>query len=34
MRLYQEHHVNPFASCLPILLQLPMFISLYDAIRV
>jgi YidC/Oxa1 family membrane protein insertase len=33
MRLYQEHHVNPFASCLPILLQLPVFISLYAAIK-
>jgi YidC/Oxa1 family membrane protein insertase len=33
MKLYQEHHVNPFASCLPLLLQLPVFISLYYAIR-
>jgi YidC/Oxa1 family membrane protein insertase len=32
MRLYQEHKVNPFASCLPMLLQLPVFISLYYAI--
>src|SRR5664279_3887984 len=34
MKLYQEHRVNPFASCLPILLQLPVFISLYYAITV
>ncbi len=32
MKLYQEHHVNPFASCLPLLLQLPVFISLYYSI--
>jgi YidC/Oxa1 family membrane protein insertase len=32
MKLYQEHHVNPFASCLPLLLQLPVFIALYAAI--
>ena len=25
MKLYQEHRVNPFASCLPLLLQLPVF---------
>ena len=33
MKLYQEHRVNPFASCLPIVLQLPVFVSLYYAIR-
>ena len=33
MKLYQEHRVNPFASCLPLLLQLPVFISLYAAIK-
>jgi YidC/Oxa1 family membrane protein insertase len=33
MKLYQEHKVNPFASCLPLLLQLPVFISLYAAIK-
>lgn len=33
MKLYQEHRVNPFASCLPLLLQLPIFISLYAAIK-
>jgi YidC/Oxa1 family membrane protein insertase len=32
MKLYQEHRVNPFASCLPLLLQLPVFIALYAAI--
>ncbi len=33
MKLYQEHRVNPFASCLPVVLQLPVFISLYYAIK-
>ncbi len=33
MKLYQEHRVNPFASCLPLILQLPVFIGLYYAIR-
>ena len=32
MKLYQEHRVNPFASCLPLVLQLPVFIALYAAI--
>jgi YidC/Oxa1 family membrane protein insertase len=33
MKLYQEHRVNPFASCLPLVLQLPVFFCLYYAIR-
>jgi YidC/Oxa1 family membrane protein insertase len=33
MKLYQEHRVNPFASCLPLLLQLPVFLALYAAIK-
>ena len=33
MKLYSEHRVNPFASCLPLVLQLPVFISLYAAIK-
>ena len=33
MKLYSEHRVNPFASCLPLLLQLPVFIGLYAAIK-
>ncbi|WP_068268413.1 YidC/Oxa1 family membrane protein insertase [Caviibacter abscessus] len=28
-KLYQEEQVNPLASCLPLLLQLPIFIALY-----
>jgi YidC/Oxa1 family membrane protein insertase len=32
MRLYQENKVNPFASCLPMILQLPVFFSLYYAV--
>jgi YidC/Oxa1 family membrane protein insertase len=33
MKLYQEHRVNPFASCLPLILQLPVFLSLYYTIK-
>jgi YidC/Oxa1 family membrane protein insertase len=33
MRLYQEHNVNPMASCLPILLQLPIFWGMYGSLR-
>lgn len=33
MKLYQEHKVNPLGSCLPILLQLPFFISLFYLLR-
>lgn len=33
MRLFQEHGVNPFASCLPLLLQLPVFLSLFYLLR-
>ena len=32
MRLYKEHGVNPFAGCLPLLLQMPLFIVLYRLI--
>src|ERR1700737_1498620 len=33
MKLYQERGVNPFASCLPLLLQLPVFFSLFYMLR-
>jgi YidC/Oxa1 family membrane protein insertase len=29
MKLYQEHGVNPFAGCLPVLLQMPIFLVLW-----
>jgi YidC/Oxa1 family membrane protein insertase len=32
MRLYKEHKVNPLGGCLPILLQIPVFIALYSAL--
>ncbi len=32
MKLYKEHNVNPFAGCLPLLLQMPLFIVLYRTI--
>lgn len=34
MELYKEHKINPFSSCLPLLLQLPILIGLYQAFRV
>jgi YidC/Oxa1 family membrane protein insertase len=33
MALYAEHKVNPMASCLPLLIQLPIFIALYQVMR-
>lgn len=32
MRIYQERGINPFASCLPTLIQFPIIIGLYQAI--
>jgi len=32
MKLYKEHKVNPLAGCLPMLLQIPVFISLYQVL--
>ena len=31
-KLYKEHGVNPLAGCLPILLQIPVFIALYNVL--
>lgn len=33
MKLFQEHKVNPFGSCLPILFQAPVFIALFFVLR-
>lgn len=33
MRFYKENKVNPFASCLPLLLQLPVFFALYQLLN-
>jgi YidC/Oxa1 family membrane protein insertase len=32
MRLYREYGVNPLGGCLPLLIQFPIFIALYQAI--
>jgi YidC/Oxa1 family membrane protein insertase len=32
-RFYQENKVNPFGSCLPLVVQMPVFISLYYMLR-
>ena len=29
MKFYQEHKVNPFGACLPLVLQMPVFIALF-----
>ncbi len=29
MKLYKESNVNPFGSCLPLLLQIPIFLAMY-----
>ena len=33
MKFYKENQVNPFASCLPLVAQLPVFISLFYMLR-
>lgn len=33
MAIYREHKVNPFASCLPMLVQIPFFIALFYVLR-
>jgi YidC/Oxa1 family membrane protein insertase len=33
MKLYKEHQVNPLGGCLPLLLQLPVFIALFSVLR-
>src|SRR5438128_785515 len=33
MKFYQEHKINPLASCLPLVLQIPVFISLFYMLR-
>lgn len=33
MRLWQEHNVNPLGGCLPMFLQIPVFIALYGCIQ-
>jgi YidC/Oxa1 family membrane protein insertase len=33
MRFYKENEINPFASCLPLVAQLPIFIALYYVLR-
>jgi len=33
MKLYQQHKVNPLASCFPLLLQMPVFIGMFQLLR-
>ena len=32
MEMYRKHGTNPFASCLPILAQMPIFFGLYQVL--
>ena len=32
MELYKQYKINPFSGCLPLLLQMPIFIALYQAL--
>lgn len=32
MKLFQTHQVNPMAGCLPLIVQMPIFIALYNSI--
>ncbi|MDI6605823.1 MAG: membrane protein insertase YidC [Candidatus Omnitrophota bacterium] len=32
MELYKQHKVNPFGGCLPLILQMPIFFGLYQAL--
>ncbi len=33
MELYKRHQVNPFSGCLPMVLQIPIFVGLYNALN-
>ena len=33
MKFYQENKVNPFGSCLPLVMQMPVFVSLFYMLR-
>jgi YidC/Oxa1 family membrane protein insertase len=32
MELYKKHNVNPFSGCLPMVIQIPVFIALYNGL--
>ena len=34
MKMYKEHKVNPLGGCLPMVLQLPFFVALYNVLSV
>jgi YidC/Oxa1 family membrane protein insertase len=33
MKLYKEHKVNPIGGCLPMVIQIPVFIALFNVLR-
>jgi len=34
LKFYQENKVNPFGGCLPLIIQMPIFIALFSVLRV
>src|SRR5205814_194297 len=34
MELYRRHRVNPLSGCLPMVLQLPIFVGLYNVLAI
>ena len=32
MALYKKHKVNPFGGCLPMIVQMPVFVALYSVL--
>jgi YidC/Oxa1 family membrane protein insertase len=32
MELYRRHHVNPLSGCLPMVIQMPIFVGLYNTL--
>ena len=33
MKFYQEHKINPLAGCLPLVVQMPIFVALFEVFR-
>ena len=33
MKFYQEHNINPLAGCLPLVVQMPIFVALFEVFR-
>jgi YidC/Oxa1 family membrane protein insertase len=33
LKVYKEHHVNPFSGCLPLIIQMPFLIGMFDLLK-